>query len=220
MAKSSKAGSNVGSLGPSKLQKKPSSQQLAKKPKDYTSEGVKDHDIFLLPGSDYQVMILMTVLGAIVRLFRIYQPSSVVFDEVQYVHHPLIDKSELTFSSFGGFASKYIKGKFFMDVHPPLAKLLLTLAGWLAGFDGEFDFKDIGKDYVEPGVPYVAMRLLPAVCGILLVPTMFLTLKAAGCRTITAALGAGLIVFGKTICRLRNINTNSAKRTASLLKLA
>jgi len=84
-----------------------------------------------------------------------------------------------------------------MDVHPPLAKLLLTLAGWLAGFDGEFDFKDIGKDYLEPGVPYVAMRLLPAICGILLVPTMFLTLKAAGCRTVTAALGSCLIVFGK-----------------------
>lgn len=100
--------------------------------------------------------------------------------------------------SFGGFASKYIKGKFFMDVHPPLAKLLITLAGYLAGFDGEFDFKDIGKDYVEPGVPYVAMRLLPAICGILLVPTMFLTLKAAGCRTMTAAMGAGFIIFGES----------------------
>jgi dolichyl-phosphate-mannose-protein mannosyltransferase len=77
-----------------------------------------------------------------------------------------------------------------MDVHPPLAKLLLTLAGWLAGFD-------IGKDYLEPGVPYVAMRMLPAICGILLVPTMFLTLKAAGCRTLTAAMGAGLIIFGR-----------------------
>lgn len=99
-------------------------------------------------------------------------------------------------NSFGGFASKYIKGKFFMDVHPPLAKLLLTLAGWLAGFNGDFDFKDIGKDYLEPGVPYVAMRMLPAICGILLVPTMFLTLKASGCRTTTAALGSSLIIFG------------------------
>ena len=99
--------------------------------------------------------------------------------------------------SFGGFASKYIKGKFFMDVHPPLAKLLLTLAGWLAGFDGEFDFKDIGKDYVEPGVPYVAMRLLPALMGVMTVPTIFLTLKATGCKTMTAAMGAGLIIFGK-----------------------
>ena len=83
-----------------------------------------------------------------------------------------------------------------MDVHPPLAKLLITLAGWLSGFNGDFDFKDIGKDYVEPGVPYVAMRLLPALMGVMTAPTMFLTLKAAGCRTMTAAMGAGLIIFG------------------------
>ena len=83
-----------------------------------------------------------------------------------------------------------------MDVHPPLAKLLITLAGWLAGFNGDFDFKDIGKDYVEPGVPYVAMRLLPALMGVATIPTMFLTLKAAGCKSITAALGALLVIFG------------------------
>jgi dolichyl-phosphate-mannose-protein mannosyltransferase len=36
-----------------------------------------------------------------------------------------------------------------MDVHPPLAKMLIALVGWLAGFKGDFDFKDIGK-YVSP----------------------------------------------------------------------
>ncbi|KAL9114827.1 MAG: hypothetical protein Q9227_001070 [Pyrenula ochraceoflavens] len=149
------------------------------KSKDYGSEGVTDNDIFLLPGSDYQILGVLIVLACIVRFFRIYQPSSVVFDEVH----------------FGGFASKYIKGKFFMDVHPPLAKLLITLAGWLAGFDGEFDFKDIGKDYLEPGVPYVVMRMLPAVLGVLTIPTMFLTLKALGCRTMTATMGSALLIF-------------------------
>jgi dolichyl-phosphate-mannose-protein mannosyltransferase len=83
-----------------------------------------------------------------------------------------------------------------MDVHPPLAKLLIALFGWLGGFNGEFDFKDIGKDYVEPGVPYAIMRMYPAICGTLLVPTMFLTLKAAGCRTMTAAMGAALVTSG------------------------
>ncbi|TGJ83354.1 hypothetical protein E0Z10_g5421 [Xylaria hypoxylon] len=155
-------------------------QVQAKKPHDdFTSDGVDDNDVFLLPVSDYQVMLLVTIIGAIVRLFRIYQPTSVVFDEVH----------------FGGFATKYIKGKFFMDVHPPLAKMLIALAGWLAGFNGDFDFKEIGKDYLEPGVPYVAMRLFPAICGVLLVPITFLTLKAVGCRTATAALGSSLIVF-------------------------
>jgi len=37
----------------------------------------------MLPASDWQVLGFTTLLGAIVRLFRIYQPSSVVFDEVQ-----------------------------------------------------------------------------------------------------------------------------------------
>lgn len=165
------------------IEKQAESYQSAPAPlirsKSYASEGVKDNDIFLLPGSDFQILLVVTVVAFAVRLFRIYQPSSVVFDEVH----------------FGGFASKYIKGRFFMDVHPPLAKLLITLAGWLAGYDGEFDFKDIGKDYLAPGVPYVAMRLLPAVLGVMTIPIMFLTLKAAGCRTMTAVLGSGMLIF-------------------------
>jgi len=89
-----------------------------------------------------------------------------------------------------------------MDVHPPLAKLLITLAGWLAGFDGSFDFKEIGKDYLGPGVPYVAMRLLPAIMGVLVVPVMFLTLKASGCSSLASTLGALFVTFGKSwICQ-------------------
>lgn len=109
-----------------------------------------------------------------------------------------------------------------MDVHPPLAKLLITLAGWLAGFDGEFDFKDIGKDYLEPGVPYVAMRMLPAILGVLTIPLMFLTLRASGCRTITAVLGAGVVIFGMPP-RLPDwsiAQADSKQRTVSLLSLA
>jgi dolichyl-phosphate-mannose-protein mannosyltransferase len=105
------------------------------------------------------------------------------------------------FCSFGGFASKYIKGKFFMDVHPPLAKMLIALTGWLAGFDGNFDFKEIGKDYIEPNVPYVAMRLFPAICGVVLAPCMYLTLKSLGCRSMTSLMGTGLVIFGEFLSR-------------------
>ncbi|OJD16883.1 hypothetical protein AJ78_02980 [Emergomyces pasteurianus Ep9510] len=146
---------------------------------DYRSEGVADYDVLQLPVSDYKIMMMLTAVALVVRLFRIYQPTSVVFDEVH----------------FGGFATKYIQGKFFMDVHPPLAKLLIALVGYLAGFRGDFDFKHIGKDYLEPRVPYVAMRMLPALLGVMSVPTMFLTLKAYGCRTSTASMGALLVTF-------------------------
>jgi dolichyl-phosphate-mannose-protein mannosyltransferase len=96
-----------------------------------------------------------------------------------------------------------------MDVHPPLAKMLIALTGWLAGFDGSFDFKEIGmsilhppppgvanrRDYISAGVPYVAMRLLPALMGVAVIPLMFLTLRSGGCTQITALLGALLITF-------------------------
>lgn len=129
--------------------------------------------------SDVQLLVGLNLIALVVRLYNLNYPSSVVFDEVH----------------FGGFASKYIKGAFFMDVHPPLAKLLFALVSWLAGFDGQFDFKDIGKDYLEPGVPYVAMRLMPALLGVGLVSTAFLTLRASGCSQVVAVMAALLVTF-------------------------
>ena len=55
----------------------------SQKSKGYTSDGVRDNDILKLPGTDWQLLGVLTVAAAVVRLFRIYQPSSVVFDEVQ-----------------------------------------------------------------------------------------------------------------------------------------
>ncbi|QIW98367.1 hypothetical protein AMS68_003885 [Peltaster fructicola] len=183
MARTKAANGSANHASTSAQQKNTMAQTSALKPPypkyDYTSHGVTNNSIFKLKQRDWEVLGGLTLIALFVRLFRIYQPPSVVFDEVH----------------FGGFASKYIKGKFFMDVHPPLAKLLITLAGWLAGFDGEFDFKDIGKDYLEPGVPYVAMRLLPAILGVLSVPVMYLTLKVVGCKSTTAAFGAALVTF-------------------------
>ncbi|KAI8848349.1 hypothetical protein BC829DRAFT_394251, partial [Chytridium lagenaria] len=95
----------------------------------------------------------LTVLAAIVRLYKIYYPSEVVFDEVH----------------FGGFGSKYIRGEFFMGCASTggLGKLLVAATGVLAGYNGSFSFKEIGLDYLEAKVPYVTMRLLPGIFGCL-----------------------------------------------------
>lgn len=53
--------------------------------REYTSEGVKNNDITTLGSSDWELLGVLTLVGMFVRLFRIYQPTSVVFDEVQYV---------------------------------------------------------------------------------------------------------------------------------------
>ena len=99
---------------------------------------------------------------------------------------------------FGGFASKYIKQKFFMDVHPPLAKLLIAFVAWASGFNGDFEFKDIGKEYMvgeDTPVPYVAMRMLGALLGVATVPLAYLTLRALQLRSTTALVGAAMVTF-------------------------
>ena len=74
---------HTGEKSPAKRTPNGASKPAQGKPTDYTSHGVTDNDIFLLPGSDLQLLGLLTTIAAIVRLFRIYQPTSVVFDEVQ-----------------------------------------------------------------------------------------------------------------------------------------
>ncbi|KAI5117016.1 hypothetical protein M0805_001615 [Coniferiporia weirii] len=131
-----------------------------------------------LTSGEWKLLAFVMVIAAGVRLFRLSRPNSVVFDEVH----------------FGKFASKYIKTQYYVDVHPPLAKLLITLAAFVSGYDGNFDFKDIGK-YYEAGVPYVAMRMVPATLGLFLVPLTYLTLRALDCRATTALLGALFVTF-------------------------
>ncbi|KAL5488421.1 PMT1 [Sanghuangporus weigelae] len=131
-----------------------------------------------LTTGEWKLLAFIMVIASGVRLFRLSRPNSVVFDEVH----------------FGKFASKYIKTQYYVDVHPPLAKLLITLAAFIFGYDGNFDFKDIGKPY-EANVPYVAMRMLPATLGLFLVPLTYLSLRALDCRATTALLGALFVTF-------------------------
>ncbi|KAL7322985.1 hypothetical protein PS15p_210952 [Mucor circinelloides] len=126
---------------------------------------------------DWYIVLALTLWAFYIRLYKISQPPSVVFDEVH----------------FGGFATKYIKTRFFMDVHPPLAKMLIALVGKLAGLDG-FDFKDIGKDYLEENVPYVIMRVFCGLTGLLVVPIAYLTVRGAG-HSIAAGLVAAFMVL-------------------------
>ncbi|CAG8499641.1 7149_t:CDS:10 [Paraglomus occultum] len=129
------------------------------------------------------MLIVVTGLGLITRFWHISNPSEVVFDEVH----------------FGKFASFYLKRTYFFDVHPPLAKLMLAAMGWFLGYDGHFEFDNIGDDYIKNNVPYVGLRLLPATLGGLLVPLTYLILIESGYPVITACFAAGLVLFDNAL---------------------
>ncbi|GMM35398.1 dolichyl-phosphate-mannose-protein mannosyltransferase [Saccharomycopsis crataegensis] len=124
------------------------------------------------------VIAALVLFTTVVRFYKLSYPDSVVFDEVH----------------FGGFARKYILGNFFMDVHPPLAKMLYAAVGYILGFNGSFEFKNIGDVYPS-SVPYVGMRAFPAALGVGTVLFSYLTLRASGCRIATALLTAVLLTI-------------------------
>jgi dolichyl-phosphate-mannose-protein mannosyltransferase len=125
----------------------------------------------------------LTFLAVIVRLAIINNPGVVVFDEVH----------------FGGFAAKYLRGEFFFDLHPPLARLLVALSGWLSGFKGDFNFHDIGVDYAKHGVPYVGMRVFSGVFGVATIPFAFVTMTALGASQLAAVSVALMVLFENSL---------------------
>lgn len=101
-----------------------------------------------------------------------------------------------------------------MDVHPPLAKMLYALFGYAAGFRGDFDFAEIGKyvprrckggetncsrDYSEANVPYVAMRLYPALLGVLTIPISYFTFRVAGGSIAGGIMAAAMVMFDNAL---------------------
>lgn len=106
--------------------------------------------------------IVYTLLSCWTRFHKIGHSPVVVWDEAH----------------FGKFGSHYLKREFYFDVHPPLGKMLVGLAGLLAGYDGHFEFKS-GEQYPDT-VPYVAMRVMMAMFGVALVPLGWYTAVELG----------------------------------------
>ncbi|BGO99459.1 Dolichyl-phosphate-mannose--protein mannosyltransferase 4 [Rhodotorula toruloides] len=129
--------------------------------------------------TDYIVLLGVFLLAAALRFYRIDHPSGVVFDEVH----------------FGKFASYYLRREFFFDVHPPLAKLLLAFQGWLIGYDGSFEFENIGDSYLDAKVPYVGLRTLPALLGSAIPAVVYAIMRESGYPRVVGLFSACLVLF-------------------------
>ena len=90
---------------------------------------------------DWALALALIVIAAGLRFWHLGQPNEFVFDEVYFVEQ----------------GKNYLRGKEFMDPHPPFAKLAIGLS--VALFGGEAD----------------GYRIMNAVCGTLLVGVAYLT---------------------------------------------
>jgi len=117
-------------------------------------------------------VLVLLALGALLHFVRLSEPRRVVFDEVH----------------FGGFVSAYLGDhRYFFDVHPPHAKLLIAAVSGLGGYRGGQDFASLDAPYeaVSPAL----LRAAPALAGTLLPAVLFGLLLQLGARPMAAFLG-------------------------------
>jgi len=79
--------------------------------------------------------------------------------------------------------------------------MLVGLSGYLAGYNGSFEFKS-GETY-PPELNYVFMRVFNAVFGILCVPLIFYTARGLGYSKQAVYLVALMVLCGTGLLRRR-----------------
>ncbi|XP_018085850.1 protein O-mannosyl-transferase 2 isoform X2 [Xenopus laevis] len=94
---------------------------------------------------------------------------------------------------FGKMGSYYINRTFFFDVHPPLGKMLIGLAGYLSGYNGSFSFQRPGQSYETHN--YLGMRGFCSFLGSFLAPFAFFIVLELSQSLSAALLAAALIIF-------------------------
>ncbi|SCU90952.1 LADA_0F07272g1_1 [Lachancea dasiensis] len=128
--------------------------------------------------------IVFTALAFFTRMYKIGVNNHVVWDEAH----------------FGKFGSYYLRHEFYHDVHPPLGKMLVGLSGFLANYNGSWDFPS-GEEYPEY-LDYVKMRIFNATFSALCVPVAYFTAKAIGFSLPTVWLFTILVIFENSYATL------------------
>uniref|UniRef100_A0A667Y892 Protein O-mannosyl-transferase 2 n=1 Tax=Myripristis murdjan TaxID=586833 RepID=A0A667Y892_9TELE len=123
------------------------------------------------------LLLLVTVLSFSTRLYKIMEPAHVCWDETH----------------FGKMGSYYINRTFFFDVHPPLGKMLIGLAGYVTGYDGTFPFIKPGDKYEHHN--YWGMRGFCAVLGSFLPVFAYLIVLELSQSRTAALITATLLIF-------------------------
>jgi len=123
--------------------------------------------------ADGIVIMIIWLISLFTRCYMIKNPSFVCFDE--------------TF--FGNFTNYYIHKKYFIDIHPPLGKLILFWGSRIVGYDGSIEFGVTGNGLTNS--IYISLRLIPAVFASLCPPLLYAFSRTFG-FSITASITSSL----------------------------
>ena len=111
---------------------------------------------------DSAMVCLIYFVSLCQRLWFIQFPECIVFDEVH----------------FGGFVNCYLNGTFFLDIHPPFAKMVFACIAKLAQYDYSIDFDK--EDYIFGDEFYVFLRMSNAIISSFCFPLIYTILRRVG----------------------------------------
>ncbi|ESO86133.1 hypothetical protein LOTGIDRAFT_129702 [Lottia gigantea] len=145
---------------------------------DQEVDDIDDNDDSIGRSASYYFCLLVFTSASLAsRLYNIENPSHICWDETH----------------FGKMGSWYINRTFFFDVHPPLGKMMIGLAGILTGYDGSFPFSKPGDPYDD--TQYVGMRVACALMGAAVVPLSFQIVWLLTHSLVACILASSLILF-------------------------
>ncbi len=104
-----------------------------------------------------EILLCLTILALITRLWNLNFVNKVIFDEVHY----------------GRYISHYLQRQYFFDDHPPLAKLIIAGLAKISQLNPKTNVEHIGLNYPQ-GTPVAVLRFITALFGALLIPLIFL----------------------------------------------
>jgi dolichyl-phosphate-mannose-protein mannosyltransferase len=126
---------------------------------------------------DSTIILVFLVLGFSTRTFSIAWPPYCIFDEVH----------------FGSFTNFYLKRSHFIDVHPPLAKLIWLAVSYISGYRGTIDWEAAIRAQI-PHPVYVTLRLVTASFSALVPALGFATMRVMHFSTSSSSLAAVLLL--------------------------
>lgn len=120
---------------------------------------------------------IIIILSFLTRFPKIEIPKMIGFDE----------------PFFGDFVNKYMNRTFFIDVHPPVGRLILTLEAYFIGYRGETCIKEQFEKYKDDG--YVKLRRICTFHSFLCPPLIYLSMFNFGFSDISCFVSSYLCVL-------------------------
>ncbi|RWS17048.1 protein O-mannosyl-transferase 1-like protein [Dinothrombium tinctorium] len=141
-----------------------------------------DHNPFVVTFKLDLIASLLFLVAIVFRVWKLDFPPSIVFDELHY----------------GRYVSLYRNRIFYFASQPPLGIQLLSIVAYFAGYNGDNVFKNIGGEY-NANFPIKSLRFIPAFCGSLMVPLVYLITIQIGLSHQTAVLAAVFVMLENSL---------------------